>query len=245
MKPGPTARLQTARFILKDSLSHIKDPAQLHQITKVLRLQPGSNLIGIWQEKQYLIRLGEFKSKKEIELIVVQELREEPGQELSYNLKICLPLLKGEKLDWTIQKCTELGATHFQFVYFQHSIKQSLNFAHKLERWQKIAAEAVEQSERLKTPIFLEPVSVEDLILTEDEEGLVFLERSFDGAQKRMSFNKSQNKNLIFGPEGGFSETEKLLLLQKGFRSVSLGRRILRSETAIIAGVSLVTLKDF
>ncbi len=225
------------RFILTD-LTEVTSAEQVFQITKVLRLSENSQLVGIKDGREYLLQLKSV-SKKIIFLEVLEELPYDPKRELPFCLKIYLPLLKGEKLDWVLQKCTELGAHKFQFVSFEHSVKHNSNFEHKRERWQKIIIEAVEQSERLQVPQILPPIKVEQITLEEAELAFAFIERTSENAGQLR--NLQRNKvSLIFGPEGGFSEAEKDTLALKGFQQVSLGSRILRSETAIIAGTALV-----
>ncbi|MDJ0625453.1 MAG: RsmE family RNA methyltransferase [Candidatus Caenarcaniphilales bacterium] len=232
------------RFVLLNGLTEIVDPDQIKQITKVFRLKIGDQIIGICEEKQFLFELSSI-SRDLISLKNIEEIIPEQSPENNFHLKLLIPLLKNDKTELVLQKCTELGANEFQFIEFDHSVKSANNLSHKLERWQKIILEAVEQSERLKIPFINEKtIKVQDIQLASNETGIVFLER-LQNNQKSFNENhlnpipkENTTLSLIFGPEGGFSEREKNLLIQKGFYAKSLGNRILRSETAIVVGCS-------
>jgi len=235
MKPQSHSSLQ--HFYLFDGLQTITNKEQIHQITRVLRLQQGNKLIGIHAEKEFLLEIKTLE-KDCIELSTIEELIQK-ASELPFHLKIYLPLLKGDKNELVLQKCTELGTHEFQFVEFDHSVKQHINWQHKLERWQKIIIEAVEQSERVKLPTVKESIAFENISLMKDESGIAFVERLEEKYKFEETRKSSQKISLIFGPEGGFSAKEKILLKEKGFQNASLGERILRAETAIMAGCSL------
>jgi len=235
-----------------DGVEEIHSAEQVHQITRVLRLSEGDNIIGIHDQQEFLLTIAEIKSSK-ITLQTVKKL-EPKGTELQFDLKVYIPLLKGEKNEWVLQKCTELGVTEFQFVEFNHSVKQNINWTHKLERWKKIITEAVEQSERVKLPIIKEIIPLSQVSLKENELGISLVERFNEtadakGASPRADLLFASNSNinclsLIFGPEGGFSEAEKIILNQIGFQPKSLGKRILRAETAIVVACGLMS-RDF
>lgn len=225
------------RFFLDKDPSSIEDPEQIHQIKRVLRLNEGDTIIGIYQKQEYLLRINSIE-KNEIKLST-EEVLPASNTELSFHLRLCLPILKGEKNELIMQKCSELGVNEFQFVHFEHSVKQNLNWDHKIQRWQKIVKEAMEQSERLVEPTIEPAISFEDLCLKEKECGIAFVERSKGQIAFEQKKQEKQNISLLFGPEGGFSPKEKELIKQKGFQMLSLGSRILRAETAIIVGTGL------
>ncbi|MDX1920095.1 MAG: RsmE family RNA methyltransferase [Candidatus Caenarcaniphilales bacterium] len=247
---------RTPRFFLDKEPSSIEDQEQIHQIKRVLRLNTGDTIIGIFQKQEFLLRIESFEKEK----ITLSALEVLPKRlvELPFHLRVCLPILKGEKNELVLQKCTELGANEFQFINFDHSVKQNLNWEHKIPRWRKIIREAVEQSERLAEPTIKPAIDFDDLKLQENEVGIAFVERITSSAlsppnpldRGNSKFNGSLappvkeagEVTLIFGPEGGFGTREKELLKQKGFQEQSLGARILRAETAIIVGVGLVTI---
>lgn len=153
---------------------------------------------------------------------------------------------KGDKLETVIQKCTELGAAGFVPVLTDRSIVQfeADKAARKQERWQKIAQEAAEQSRRGVIPA-IRPVttwkalwgepSPFDLILVAWEE-----EHSTDLRQVLDEHPDALRIAVVIGPEGGLSSDEINLVRQAGGRTITLGRRILRTETAGVAVLSMV-----
>ena len=229
------------RFVLELGLEEITNSAQIQQIKEVLRLKTKDLIIGIWQNQEHLLKLGEF-SKNTIKLLYQESIGQ--NNELSFELTVGIPLLKGDKNDLVLQKITELGVQKIQLLEFKHSVKKFVNWQHKKQRWYKIIKEAVEQSERQNLPILYPPINLAQLNLKQEQEGFVFMERiqKTNYLIQSLSRSNAKTKYLVFGPEGGFSKEEKSLLLQKNFQALSLGQRILRSETAIIAGTALFTL---
>ena len=272
-----TKRIQ--RFFLSGSLEKLEDQEQINQIVRVLRLREGDRIVGIKDEREFLLEIRQISTSKisSIDCKIISQCEKSKGKELDFNLRVFLPLLKGEKLDWVLQKCTELGVQEFQFVEFENAVKENKNIEHKTKRWHKILTEAAEQSERVKIPVIHETIAFSKAALRDQEIGFAFLERleeqyplllnkseklypeiqplnaplklpierGLGGNLMRESTNfllsqNARNKAAIFGPEGGFSEAEKEIILSKNFLPISLGKRILRSETAIIHGVGLI-----
>ena len=163
----------------------------------------------------------------------------EPGIHLT--LVVCLT--QREKFEWILQKGTELGAAEFQPVISSRSLVQKGDDA-KMERWQRILKEAAEQCGRGRIPLINKPVKWEacmkgvhpgslNLILWEEEEQAGF----------RQVIQQNREKtgfSLLIGPEGGLTEDEVLSARGAGFIPVSMGRRILRMETAAIAAAAVV-----
>ena len=137
-----------------------------------------------------------------------------------------------------IQKATELGATKFIPIIFERSIVRKIN----KERLNKIIIEATEQSNRISLPELENIYTLKNFLKNfENKINLVFTD--LNSHQKNISFD-SDDKNpicIIVGPEGDFSESEKLEILKfKGIRSLKLNANILRSETAVISALSVI-----
>jgi 16S rRNA (uracil1498-N3)-methyltransferase len=150
-------------------------------------------------------------------------------------------LLKGEKMDFVIQKATELGVTAIIPAVTERS---QIRETRKHPRWKKIAEEASRQSGRTRVPEIFETCSFEDIFncsaLTSGK-GIIFWEQAgeeLSGILNRLSV--ADKICLLIGPEGGFSEKEALSASAKGFLTATLGSRILRAETAAIAAVSVI-----
>jgi len=155
------------------------------------------------------------------------------------NITLVQSLLKGEKMDLVIQKTTELGVREIVPVITERS---QLRETRKVIRWQKIAEEASRQSGRTIIPVVHEPVSFQDIFTGNDIKGFIFYEEGdlrLSDAVSSFILHPS-SLFIVIGPEGGFTKEEVELAKEKGLVAASLGKRILRAETAAIAAVTLV-----
>lgn len=166
------------------------------------------------------------------------------------NITLVQGILKGQKMDIVIQKATELGVKEIIPIITERSQPRQTR---KVARWQKIAEEASRQCGRSIIPFIHEPVEFEKFFVEENlkksEEivGLIFWEEdelSIKEAIDKISFKFSQSLDLpvyiLIGPEGGFSKEEISFAEREGFIVCSLGKRILRAETAAFSAVVLV-----
>ncbi|MBI5074211.1 MAG: 16S rRNA (uracil(1498)-N(3))-methyltransferase [Nitrospirae bacterium] len=148
-------------------------------------------------------------------------------------------LLRGEKMDLVIQKATELGAKEIVPMITERS---QIRETRKLQRWQKIAEEASRQCGRNMVPLIREPEAFEIVIASDGfHKGIICWEKEgapFSTALELLSGEK--RLVLCIGPEGGFSEKEIGIAEDKGLTVASLGKRILRAETAALTAVGLV-----
>ncbi|WP_071460178.1 16S rRNA (uracil(1498)-N(3))-methyltransferase [Bacillus massilinigeriensis] len=167
---------------------------------------------------------------------------EERSSELPVSITIASGLPKGDKLEYIIQKGTELGATAFvPFAASRSVVKWDEKKAgKKTERLMKIAKEAAEQSHRSRIPRVFSPVSIKELadLSTDCSYKLIAYEEearrgeTSNLAKTLGSMKAGETLFAVFGPEGGLSEGEVAFLKENGFRECSLGPRILRTETA-------------
>jgi 16S rRNA (uracil1498-N3)-methyltransferase len=146
-------------------------------------------------------------------------------------------LLKGEKMDLIVQKATELGVKEIVPVV---TARCQVRETKKMVRWMKIAEEASRQAGRNSVPLIRETVAFDMLGSVSLPEGIIFWEQGGDGLSDTLkSFRGRQSISLFTGPEGGFSEEEIQSATKKGFVRATLGRRILRAETAAITAVAI------
>jgi 16S rRNA (uracil1498-N3)-methyltransferase len=207
-----------------------------HYLSNVMRCEVGSDIF-LFNEKngEYLCRVIE-KNKKKLILEVVKKVAYEKIQN-NINLIFCPP--KSHKLDTLIQKCTEIGVKSFIPVISDHTENRKLN----LNRIRKIIKEAVEQSNQLNIPHIFDPISF-DQFLNQQKDKVFFADIQSDINLSKLKINLKENNSILIGPEGDFSSKElKTLRSNNNFISFSLGKRILRSETAAIA--SLVLFNNF
>ena len=165
---------------------------------------------------------------------ILEERR--PEREVGVEVVLYVALLKGDKLSEVVRAATELGATRIQPLITRHSVPKEMGEG-KLRRLKAIAKEAAKQSGRLRVPEVLPPIPLE--AVPEVAQGLV----AHVGARAlvREVLDLGKPLALVVGPEGGFAAEEAALLRERGFTPVSLGRRILRAETAALALLALVT----
>jgi len=165
---------------------------------------------------------------------ILEERR--PEREVGVEVVLYVALLKGDKLSEVVRAATELGATRIQPLITRHSVPKEMGEG-KLRRLKAVAKEAAKQSGRLRVPEVLPPIPLK--AVPQVEQGLV----AHVGARAlvREVLDLNRNLSLAVGPEGGFAEEEVALLKERGFTPVSLGRRILRAETAATALLAIVT----
>lgn len=220
---------------------------------RVMRMKAGDTFIASDGEQRVVLASVREASSTEVVAAIAEELPQ--NSEPSWSVTIAQALPKGDKMELVIQKGTEIGA--YSFVPFQ-SERMIVQYdgkkeAKRLERWGKIAKEAAEQSHRCRVPA-VEPVrSWRELVKSIASYDLVLFcyEREGDAAEGvgiRQALNSwSSNRGsdtsapsvlLMVGPEGGFTEREADEAEAAGAIIVGLGKRILRTETAGIVGLT-------
>ena len=158
-------------------------------------------------------------------------------------------LLKSHKMEWIIQKGTELGLTDlFPLQSARSIVRPEAGREKKTARWRRIALEAVKQSGRPDIPQIHGPVSVESFLKCEPgrEEERLFLSESGGDPLKAIIRRKEDSRwprsvLLLCGPEGGWTKEEEKNILGSGFFAVSLGPYILRAETAALSAMAIVS----
>jgi len=160
-------------------------------------------------------------------------------------LHLGLGLLKGKKMDFVVQKITELGIDSLRPFRSQYCAAQEPDGG-RLSRWQKIALEACKQCNRPKPPDLHEIASFKDMLAFAGKEGfdLKFIfweEEGRKNLQQTLAAGDTGKSSLVLiGPEGGFSPGEVADAVAAGYKPVSLGSRILRAETAVIAATAIL-----
>ncbi|MFT8320513.1 MAG: 16S rRNA (uracil(1498)-N(3))-methyltransferase [Bacillus sp. (in: firmicutes)] len=220
-----------------------------HHIARVMRMKSGDEIFCVNNKQQTACCCIEKITENQIIAKVIQWLEEDT--ELPVFVTIVSGLPKGDKLEWIIQKGTELGAYQFiPFIATRSVVKWDEKKADKkLVRWNKITKEAAEQSHRKRVPEVSAPLKLKqlaelgknyDLKLIAYEEVAKVGESSIL-AQNLTSLEKGQSILVVFGPEGGLTETEVAVLKENGFQTCGLGPRILRTETAPLYLLSAVS----
>ena len=213
------------------------------QHAKVLRLKAGEQvLVCDGAGREALCAVSEVQTG-EISLSVLE--RRASGSEAAVRVSVYMAFPKGDKLEHVIQKATELGA--YEIVTFPSgrcvSKPDEKSLKKKLERWQKIAASAAEQSGRGRIPevIVLPSYKAALECAAQADKALLFYENEH-AVTLKMALQSSPytTVSLLTGPEGGLEEKEVEQARQAGLQVCTLGRRILRCETAPLCALSAV-----
>jgi len=216
---------------------------QAVHLARVLRAQVGQEFDIV---AGHAVRRGvvEKVSADAVEFSLHEEV--EAGESLP--LIVGLSIVRFERMEWAIEKLTELGVARILPLMAQRCEKHLVQAATKRsERWRKIARESAQQSRRSEVPEISDPISVKDCI-EESKESQRYL---FSEAERSRSLWESlmtTDRNAIrakeifaaIGPEGGWTSAELSSFAESGWQSVSLGKNILRTETAAIAAASLI-----
>lgn len=216
--------------------------SDVSHIARVLRLGTGDSLLLCDGEGlDYEARI-QSASKDEI---VVEILRSYPCEnEPETRVTLFQGLPKQGKMEWIIEKCTEMGISDIVPVQMARSVvKLSPEQAEKkLERWQKTAREAAKQCGRGRIPKVHMPVTIDSLTKEQLPEFLLLPYEAEQTATVREALmgNKAATAGIFIGPEGGFEPEEAECLQSLGAHCVTLGPRILRTETAGLAALTVL-----
>ena len=237
--------MRITRFYFGESLktdSIVKLHHELtHYVVKVLRLKTG-NQIKLFNSNEGEF-LGTIVSIKKGDISVSVDMQVRVPSEDSVRFHIALSIIKGERMDYAIQKAVELGVTSLTPLYSRFSevkIKNKTHLENKLHHWEKVILNASQQCGRLSLPQVREPMNLTELI--EESESDTFLLLDSSGCKNLNDVSFKKDFYLVVGPEGGFSD-EELEYSSKKTEIISLGPRTLRAETAPVVALSILQSK--
>lgn len=222
----------------------LSDTAVIHQIKDVLRLRRGDHIILLDGEGSEFF--GEIKDFTNTSLLVSKEKIEKSSNFPKEKINLCFSMVKKDKVEWVLQKCTEIGVSHFKPVISDRTEKSII----KMDRAEKIIKEAAEQSEQAMLPTLEAPQDLERVLeeVTQlcETQNCVRLALHMSGDLLSVSHpaESLSGKNIFvfIGPEGGWSEKDIALFEKYGVDLVSIGQSVLRAETASVAIASLLLL---
>ena len=213
--------------------------AHAEHLVRVLRAQIG---------QEYDISNGERIWRGRVTTITPERVEFDLGQEInakkSANITLVLAIFKFDRMEWAIEKCTELGVTTIVPVIAKrtdsHLAQASAN---RLERWRRLALQASEQSRRLDTPEIKAPAKLKEVVTLKKMTRILLAESEDQTSIKDVLAHHPavDDLALAIGPEGGWTDSEVGLFTEAGWIAASLGTNILRTETATIAAVAIVT----
>ncbi len=213
------------------------DDEAAHHVVNVLRCRPGERLElfdgagNAW--------LGELR-KTSPATVLIERTLERSGVESECEIILYQAMPKRDRFEWLLEKATELGVARIVPIETHRSVVRIPpdRVARKVNRWEKIVAGAARQSQRVVVPEIAEPQSMQQALQEADTSVQLFLHPDA-GSRIRDIVEDASSVAIWVGPEGGFTEDEVALLSSAG-TSVSVGPRILRSETAGVVSVALV-----
>jgi len=218
-----------------DLLHHLRDSLRLHQGT-MLTLNDGCGA-------RYRVEVTQVSSQAIDSRIIDQQT--ESGRKTS-PIVLGQALIKGDKMDWVIQKATELGVDTIVPLHSAHSVIKinPERLEHQRARWERIARDAAQQSERWTIPTVADPLDLAQICshyAAASVKGLL-AERSSGPSLATIPLPQDHQHPIILliGPEGGWAPEEQRLAQEQGFIPLTLGPRILRAETAAIAALSIL-----
>lgn len=219
--------------------------SDVNHIKNVLRMRRGEKVrISTASGQNYFGEIAELSD----ELVLVDILEAcADDTELSNKIYLFQGLPKSDKMEWIIQKAVELGAYEIIPVAMKNCVVKldAKKAASKAARWQEIAKSAAKQSKRSLIPEVLQPMDYREALKKAEELDVVLLpyenERGMAATREAIAQIKpGQSIGIFIGPEGGFADAEIAAAKEKQMQVISLGKRILRTETAGLAALSIL-----
>jgi 16S rRNA (uracil1498-N3)-methyltransferase len=210
-----------------------------HHLGRVLRARPGQFYELSDGSKVWLGRI-DLVTRDSVEFSLVEELA---SNQASLHTILLLSIVKFDSFEWALEKATELGVRRIIPLAAARSEKALLPAAVKrAERWQKLLHEASQQSRRVQLPI-LDSVTKPESAFAEFGDGVrVFLSEATDAKPLReiLRHQQAESAVLAIGPEGGWTDAEFAAARAAHFQDASLGKLILRTETAVVASLAVL-----
>ena len=211
--------------------------AHAEHLVRVLRARVG---------QEFDIATGATVHPGRITKVTDQRVEFELGEETAVvevpNITLLLAIFKFDRMEWAIEKCTELGVSRIIPLQARRTDAHLAATATKrVERWERIVRQAAEQSRRTTPPEVLLPLKLKEAVALTASTRIVLAEseRQLTLKDALQSYAPSDDVLLAVGPEGGWTEEELALFSQAGWMTASLGNTILRAETAAVAATAI------
>lgn len=215
----------------------------LYHIKTVMRMHDKEKIEVIYNQNLYICQIE--NKEKNIKIKILEEVKNDTNK--SYEVCLVIPVLKEQKMDYIIQKSTELGVDRIiPFAAERCVVKVDKTSENKkITRWQKIAKEASEQSKRFDIPIIESVKSIKDIISYNGTKIVCSTKKDVKNAKMFLqNYNYCDKLIIVIGPEGGLSEKEENYLVENGFIQISLGNRIMRVETVPLFVLSILNYEN-
>lgn len=233
------------RFFLDQSLSPelIIRGEDAHHISRVLRMKPSDRILVVGNDGQAGVAELVSFCDSEITAVLCEPVEDYSEPPVKVSLAQCLP--KSDKMDFIVQKAVELGVNTIYPIAAERSVVKydSKKRLDRQDRWQKIAAEAAKQCRRNKIPQVAPVQCLQDLFATLGQNATIVMLYEGSTPLGIKAFLKecpTDHVVLLIGPEGGFSPAEVQMCQRHKVVGITMGPRIMRTETAAIAALSIV-----
>lgn len=221
--------------------------SDVNHIANVLRMKPGEELlISVKGDWDYLCKIVDIETDR-VNLKVLESMEQ---RELPVKITLLQGIPKSDKLEMIIQKAVELGVSEIIPVKTKRVVVKidEKKVDTKVNRWNAIAESAAKQSKRSIIPKVYEPMSIDNALEIVKDFGVKLIPyENADGIDKTRkildSMDKTKNIAVFIGPEGGFEVAEVEMIKNSGFEVITLGKRILRTETAGLALLSNIMIR--
>jgi 16S rRNA (uracil1498-N3)-methyltransferase len=210
---------------------------------RVLRAEPGqlyelSDGSEVWLAR--VEKISRVRGGDAIEFALTEKI---DARDSSLRIRLLLSIVKFDRMEWCLEKATELGVTEIVPLAASRSEKALvLAAAKRSERWRKILLESAQQSRRLRLPVLAASEKPENAFAAARENAKIIFSERADAAPLHEVLRTARGQTeigLAIGPEGGWTDAEFSAAQKNGFREASLGREILRAETAVIAALAI------
>lgn len=223
----------------KNNNEFIMNEDDSNHIYKVMRMNLGDKIEVVCDKIVYICEIVEISKLVKVKINLIKD----EDNELPIKITICQSLVNEQKMDFILQKGVELGAYEFIPYKARNSvIKENGKSDKKIVRWQRIVKEASEQSKRQIIPKVREMIDLDGLSRVNYDLKLLCSVNELTLNIKKViqEHPKCDTLIIVIGPEGGFTTQEEQKLIANGFISVSLGKRVLRTETASLTALSYI-----
>ena len=209
-----------------------------YHIKKVMRMKLNDEIEIVDNRETFLCKVI---SLEPVKAQIIKKMDED--NEMKIKVTLVQSLVNEQKIDYILQKCTELGIySYYGFMATNSVIKENGKKDKKIERWQRIVKESSEQSKRNIIPKVVDIIDLNALIkLDADVKLLLTVNEKSNNVKNVLQDNRNCGTMIIVvGPEGGFTKMEEESLINSGFIPVSLGKRVLRTETAGVSTLAMI-----
>ena len=209
-----------------------------HHLHHVLRLQAGDSIHLFNNGLEYAAVLGRI-GKEGTTATLGKLVREEPEPKLA--IQLLIGISRGERMDFALQKATELGVTRVTPVFTKRCVVKlnEKKQASRMEHWQKIILNACEQSGRCRLPLLDTPLEIGAAVMQHQSGTCLLLDHRSNKSLQDLKRPK-QSVTILVGPEGGLNGDERKLAKANDYTGVRLGPRVMRTETAPLAAIAAI-----